>query len=133
MHVFWVCVGTGLSLPLLSTGPSTIHVVVCGLAVLTVVWPSLGLMKFIMPSDLGSSSVVCFGSTVLALFDSIVWFVSGGLSSGVPGVLESVNVCDSTMSVMCAFAREGCVGGFEYAPGTRVLWKKTCETACSGV
>ena len=36
----------------------------------TVVRPSLGVLKFVMPSDPESSFVICFGSTVLALSDS---------------------------------------------------------------
>ena len=82
-----------------------------------------------------SSSVVCFDPAVLALFGSIVWFVLGVLLSHVPVGLESVTVnkCDSTVLAICVFAREDCVGGLGCVPGTPVLWKEVCETACSGV
>ena len=86
-----------------------------------------------MPSDSESSFDVCFGSTVLALFDSIAWFVPGMLLSRVPAGLDSVNMCDSTISAMYVFAGEGCVGGLGCVPGTRVLWKEVCETARSGM
>ena len=117
----WVCKGTGSLLALVSIDPSAIHFAVCVLSAEGVLWPSLGVMKSVMPSDSELLSVVCFGPNVLALLDSVVRFVPGELSSGVPAGLESVTVCDSTVSAACVFAGEGCVMGLGFVPGTRVL------------
>ena len=91
------------------------------------------MLKSIMPSDSWSSFVTCSRSTILALFDSIVWFVSGVSLSRVPAGLESANICDSTVLAVCVFAGEVCMGKLECVPGTLVLWHEVCETARSGV
>ena len=80
---------------------------------------SLGALRSAVLSDSELSFLVCFGSTVLGLFDFLVWFVSGVLLSRVPVGLESANVCDSTASAVCILVREGvCV---TVRSGMRVL------------
>ena len=78
------------------------HLVMC----ILVAWSSLGALRSAVLSDSELSFLVCFGSTVLGLFNFLVWFVSGVLLSRVPVGLESANVCDSTASEVCILVRE---------------------------
>ena len=121
------------SLSPLLTGPLTMDVAMCELVALVIVWSGFGLIEPFMLSDSVALSVVCRGLTGLSSFVPIFWFDLDALSSGVPGVLESANICGSIASAVYDFAGEGCVGGLEYIPGARVLWKEACEIVHSGV
>ena len=105
------------------------HLAMC----ILVVWSSLGTLGSVVLSDSESSFLGCFGSTVLGLFDFLVWFVSGVILSRVPVGVESSSVCDSTASAVCVFAREGSVGELGYVSDIPVLWQEVCVTARSGV
>ena len=90
----------GISLALIDTGWA--HLVMC----ILVAWSSLGALRSAVLSDFELSFLICFGSTVLGLFDFLVWFVSGVSLSRVPVGLESANVCDSIASAVCVLVRE---------------------------
>ena len=117
----------GISSALIDTGWA--HLVMC----ILVAWSSLGALRSAVLSDFELSFLVCFGSTVLGLFDFLVWFVSGVILSRVPVGVESSSVCDSTASAVCVFAREGIVGELGYVPDTPILWKEVFLAARSGV
>ena len=90
----------GISSALIDTGWA--HLVMC----ILVAWSSLGALRSAVLSDFELSFLVCFGSTVLGLFDFLVWFVSGVSLSRVPVGLESADVCDSITSAVCVLVRE---------------------------